>query len=103
MKDPKSFSTLLSAAQGEPAYIRKGNDATSWKIGNGLVERSLLYTPMHGLYTERWEHKLTGTNFLVPMPKDEEWRKDLQWRVEFEFYSEQRSTDGSNPGPCRPF
>ena len=80
MKDSNSFSTLLAAAQGEPSYVRKGDDGTTWKIGNGLVERSLLYAPMHGLYTERWEHKLTNTNFLVSMPNDEEWRKEQQWR-----------------------
>jgi len=103
MKDSNSFSTLLAAAQGEPAYVRKGDDGTTWKIGNGLVERSLLYAPMHGLYTERWEHKLTGTNFLVPMPNDEEWRKEQQWRVEFEFYSGNEQLMGAAPGPAAHF
>ena len=103
MKDSNSFSIKLSAAQGEPSYIRKSDDGTSWKIGNGLVERTLLYAPMHGLYTERWEHKLTGTNFLVPMPKDEEWRKEQQWRVEFEFYSGNDQLMGATPGPAAHF
>lgn len=103
-KSPKgTFSSLFAAAEREPAYIRIGEDRMSWKIGNGLVERSLFFAPMHGLYTEHWEHKLTGTNFLVPMPKEEEWRKEQQWRVEFEFYSGNDQMMGATPGPSAHF
>ena len=98
-----NFSSLFAAAEREPAYVCIGEGGTSWNIGNGLVERSLIYAPMHGLYTQRWEYKLTGKNFLVQMPKNKEWRKEQQWRVEFELYCGNDQLMGATPGPAAHF
>ena len=71
-----------------------------WRVGNGLVERELRFAPGHGLYTERWVHKTTGTDFLrEKLPTDAKWKNESQWRVEFEFYADEDRFQGATPGP----
>ncbi len=50
----------------EPAYVRTetSGDIRSWFIGNGLIERTLRFSSPHGLYTESFRNKVSGTNFL---------------------------------------
>jgi alpha-galactosidase len=94
------FSVSLLAAQTGSAYVQAGPDRRSWKIGNGLVEREVRYSPHHGLYTESWVHKLTGTDFLrQKLPSAQPWKRDSQWRIEFEFYVDADHFAGANPGP----
>lgn len=98
------FTISLCAAENEPAYVHASADGKSWSVGNGLVERDVRYHPAHGLYSERWIHKLTGTNFLrEKLPADQEWKSAGQWRLEFEFYADGQRLRGSTPGPLADF
>jgi alpha-galactosidase len=58
---------VFAEAFREPSYVRTetSGEATSWSIGNGLLERTLQYSPAHGLFTETFRHKLSGTDFLI--------------------------------------
>ncbi len=94
------LTASLCAAENEPAYVHAGADGRSWSIGNCLVEREIRYSPMHGLYTDRWIHKVTGTDFLrEKLPADREWKTAGAWRLEFEFYADNERFRGSVPGP----
>jgi alpha-galactosidase len=62
---------LLAAsmsAQTAPAYVNTGSDNQSWVVGNGLVERQIRFDAKLGLYTAAWRHKMTGTDFIAPVP-----------------------------------
>jgi alpha-galactosidase len=52
------------AAAENPAFIRTGADGQSWTVGNELVQRALRFSPGHGLFTDSWKHRLTGTDFM---------------------------------------
>ncbi len=98
------FTISLCGAENEPAYVRAAADGKSWSVGNGLVEREIRYNSSHGLYSERWIHKLTGTNFLrEKLPANREWKSAGQWRLEFEFYADHERFRGSTPGPTADF
>ncbi len=94
------ISVSTRGAESDPAYVHASPDGRQWQIGNGLVEREIRYSPMHGLYTENWVHKVTGTNFLrEKLPADAKWKTESMWRVEFEFYADKDRLQGSTPGP----
>lgn len=50
------------------AYVRFGSDRKTWTIGNDFVEREIRFDPNIGLYTMRWQHKSTGTDFVRRPP-----------------------------------
>jgi hypothetical protein len=96
------FSSLSAAGAAEagPAYVRTAPGERRWLIGNGLVEREILYAPMHGLYSGKWIHKVTGTDFLrEKLPAEAKWKTESMWRVEFEFYAGPDKVQGAVPGP----
>lgn len=49
---------------GTAAYVRSSSEDRSWVIGNALIQRGIRLDPKLGLYTETWQHKLTGTEFV---------------------------------------
>ncbi len=72
-----AFITVLLAAlilpaqiqRATPPYVHAGADNRSWTIGNGLVSRTLSYSPSTGLSTTSWLHNITGTDFVnQPFP-----------------------------------
>jgi len=54
----------MALAQDRSAYVRATSDGKSWTIGNDLVEREVRFEAPHGLYTESWRSKVTGTDFM---------------------------------------
>ncbi len=54
-------------AMGEPsgAYVRSNPEGKSWEVGNALVQRDIRFDAKLGLYTEKWQHKVTGSNFIA--------------------------------------
>ncbi len=65
-----AFITGLLAVLTLSAQVQ-GADNRSWTIGNGLVSRTLTYSPSNGLSTQSWLHNTTGTDFVnQPFPKE---------------------------------
>jgi len=54
----------MALAQDRSAYVRATTDGRTWTIGNDLVEREVCFEAQHGLYTESWRSKVTGTDFM---------------------------------------
>lgn len=65
---PVLFGLSSMSAQTVPAYVNPGSDNESWAVGNGLIERVIQFDAKTGLYTAAWKHKLTGTDFIKPVP-----------------------------------
>jgi alpha-galactosidase len=87
-------------AETNPAYIHAAAGGRTWQLGNSLVEREIRFAPNHGLYTENWVHKVTGTDFLrEKLPAEAKWKTESMWRVEFEFYAGKDRLQGATPGP----
>ena len=84
--------SAVSNAQSQPSYIQAGQDGTSWTIGNGLVERALHFDPGAGLYTSKWLHKVTGTDFM------ERARRSRYWGPEFSFELDGQRIAGAQGG-----
>src|ERR1039458_9153386 len=69
MRLPWGFLALIltiptAAAQDRSAYVHAAADGMSWTIGNNLVEREVRFSAQHGLSTESWRSKVTGTDFM---------------------------------------
>ena len=87
MQIPRSLLAIillpaLGNTQSEPTYVRAGSDEKSWTIGNGLIEREIRFDPRAGLYTSKWLHKVTGTDFMKRA------RAGRNWGPEFSFESD---------------
>jgi alpha-galactosidase len=82
-----------------PAYVRTdvSGETKSWRIGNGLVERTLEFSPARGLYTETFRNKLSGTDFLM---KDESGNHP---GAEFTFQADSESFSGATGGQSAHF
>jgi alpha-galactosidase len=78
-----------------PAYVRPepSGETKSWSIGNGLVERTLKFSPERGLYTAAFRHKVSGTDFLM---KD---RAGTHAGPEFTFRADSEYISGGTGGP----
>jgi len=76
------------------AYVRAeaSGDTKSWLIGNGLVERTLKFSPARGLYTETFRHKVSGTDFLM---RDE---SGTHPGAEFTFQADSENFSGATGG-----
>ncbi len=82
-----------------PAYVRAeaSGETKSWAIGNGLVERTLKFSPARGLYTATFRHKVSGTDFLM---KDE---SGTHPGAEFTFQADSENFSGATGGPSAHF
>ena len=78
-----------------PAYVRAEatGEKKSWAIGNGLVERTLKFSPERGLRTATFQHKVSGTDFLM---KD---RSGTHAGAEFTFQVDSENVSGATGGP----
>lgn len=86
------FEAHASAAQmdqSEKAFARTDVEGKIWTVGNALVEREIHFDPKLGLYTAAWRHKVTGTDFMVPL------RSRGIKREEFSFIADADSFSGA--------
>ena len=92
-------SEVPAEAFREPAYVRTetSGETTSWSLGNGLLERSLKFSPAHGLYTETFRHKVSGTDFLMRS------QPATHPGAEFMFRADSDSFRGAGDGPQADF
>jgi alpha-galactosidase len=76
------------------AYVRAetSGETKSWAIGNGLVERTLAFSPARGLYTAALQSKASGTDFLM---KDE---SGTHPGAEFTFQADSENFSGATGG-----
>ncbi len=93
-----NLAEVRAEAFSEPAYVTSG--LLEWTIGNGLVDRVLKYSAESGLYTERWSHKVTGTNFVQPLPKEQ---PNTAWGAEFGFQVGSETFEGAVQGGSADF
>ena len=89
-------SDVPAADFREPAYVRTetSGEKAAWFVGNGLVERTLEFSPARGLYTEHFRHKVSGTDFCLPVKHS---------GAEFTFQADSESFRGSVDGPQADF
>ncbi len=82
-----------------PAYVRIAvvGETKSWAIGNGFVERTLEFSSARGLYTATFQHKVSGTDFLM---KDE---SGIHAGAEFTFQADSDNFSGATRGPSAQF
>ena len=82
-----------------PAYVRTeaSGETKSWAIGNGFIERTLKFSPARGLYTATFQHKVSGTDFLM---KDESGNHP---GAEFTFQAGSENFSGATGGPSAHF
>jgi alpha-galactosidase len=94
-------SELNSLAESftAPAYVRTeaSGETKSWSIGNGFIERMLKFSPARGLYTATFQHKVSGTDFLM---RD---RSGIHAGAEFTFQADSESFSGATGGPSAHF
>jgi alpha-galactosidase len=81
------------------AYVRTEaeGETKSWSIGNGLVERTLNFSPARGLFTETFRHKVSGRDFLM---KD---HSGIHTGAEFTFQADSENFSGATGGPSAHF
>lgn len=79
---------LLIAAD-HVSYVDVGADKKSWTIGNDLVEREIRFDAAGGLYTSRWVHRVTGTDYMARA------REGNRWGPEFYFNADGERLAGS--------
>jgi alpha-galactosidase len=89
-----SQANSLSENFSAPAYVRAetSGETKSWLIGNGLVERTLKFSPARGLFTETFRHKVSGTDFLM---KD---KSENHPGAEFTFQADSENFSGATGG-----
>jgi alpha-galactosidase len=82
-----SISPGSPAATGDAAAasVRTNSEGKSWTVGNGLVQRDILFDSKLGLYTENWQHKVTGTNFIEAARKHRNRGGEFSFRVDDDF------------------
>jgi alpha-galactosidase len=82
-----------------PVYVRSetSGETKSWAIGNGLIERTLGFSPARGLYTATFQHKVSGTDFLM---KD---KSEIHSGPEFTFQADSENFSGATGGPSAHF
>jgi alpha-galactosidase len=85
-----SLSSILGeyARAQDPSSL--ATEGKRWTIGNGLIERTLLFAPGLGLLTERFSDTATKANFILP----ENLRKDMA--LEFSFQCNGQTYHGTN-------
>jgi hypothetical protein len=72
------------------AFVRTNVGRKSWTIGNALVEREICFDAELGLYTARWRHKVTGTDFMAVLLS-----RGIK-REEFSFMADADSFSGTS-------
>ena len=61
-----------SSSDAPAAAVRTNVTGRSWTVDNGLVQRDVIFDPKLGLYSDKWIHKVTGTDFLEAARKNGE-------------------------------
>ena len=67
------------------AYVRSNSEGRSWELGNAFVQRVIRFDPTLGLYTDKWRHKVTGTDFIAPARKHGSRGAEFSFRVNGDF------------------
>lgn len=75
---------------GTAAYVRSNSEERSWVIGNAFVQRGIRLDPKLGLYTESWQHKLTGTDFIPTAPNHRNRGGEFSFRIDGDFFAGSR-------------
>ncbi|HEV2322659.1 MAG TPA: alpha-galactosidase [Terracidiphilus sp.] len=84
---PASPSGPPKADAPSGAYVRTHSDGRSWEVGNDFVERELRFDSRQGLYTGRWQHKITGTDFIPKAQNRRHGGEEFSFRVDDDFLS----------------
>lgn len=72
----------LGHCQSASTYIQAGLDGQGWTIGNGLIEREVRFDPRVGLYTSKWLHKVTGTDFMQRAQAAKNWGPEFAFEAD---------------------
>jgi alpha-galactosidase len=82
-----------------PAYVHTGasGETKSWTIGNGFIERTIRFSPARGIFTETFQLKVSGTDFLM---KD---HSGIRAGAEFTFQADSENLSGAVRGPSAHF
>jgi alpha-galactosidase len=93
--EAKSMAETFTA----PAYVHSeaSGETKSWAIGNGFIDRTIKFSPARGLYTAAFQHKVSGTDFLM---KDE---SGIHAGAEFTFQADSDNFSGATGGPMAHF
>ncbi len=56
----------------------------AWTLGSRFMERELCFDPALGLYTARWVHRATGTDFVQQAREHKRWSSEFFFNVDGE-------------------
>jgi alpha-galactosidase len=63
-----SAASLSGIDAPSGTYVRSIPEGRGWEIGNAFVQRVIRFDAKLGLFTEQWQHKVTGTDFIETPP-----------------------------------
>jgi alpha-galactosidase len=77
------IAPAMDASSG--AYVRSDSGGRIWKVGNAFVEREIRIDSKLGLYTGKWQHKVTGTDFITAALRHRNGGGEFSFRVDGEL------------------